>query len=74
MLKNFEVEVSTDNKTWTQIGDTEGHKYVNKWDYETYDEYNEYVLYGCVKCRYVKFNAPLRHVWLLLELFMGQEV
>lgn len=57
VLKNFEVEVSTDNKTWTQIGDTEGHKYVNKWDYETYDEYNEYVLYGSVKCRYVKFNA-----------------
>ena len=57
VLKNCEVEVSKDNKTWTQIGDTEGHKYVNKWDYETYDEYNEYVLYGSVKCRYVKFKA-----------------
>lgn len=57
VLKNFEVEVSKDNKTWTQIGDTEGHKYVNVWDYDTYDQYSEYVLYGSVSCRYVKFKA-----------------
>lgn len=57
VLKNFEVEVSTDNKTWTQIGDTEGHNYVDIWDYDTYEENSEYVLYGSVKCRYVKFKA-----------------
>ena len=57
VLNNCEMEVSKDNKTWTQIGDTQGHKYVNKYDYETYEEYSEYVLYGSVKCRYVKFKA-----------------
>lgn len=57
VMKNFEVEVSEDNKTWTQIGGSEGHRYVNTYDSETYEENNEYVLYGSVSCRYVKFKA-----------------
>lgn len=57
VLKNFEVEVSKDNKTWTQIGDTNGHHYVSKYDYDTYEQYSEYVLYGSIGCRYVKFKA-----------------
>lgn len=57
VMKNFEVEVSKDNKTWTQIGDSEGHNYVYDYDYETYSTVYEYVLYGSVSCRYLKFKA-----------------
>ncbi len=57
VMRNFEVEVSKDNKTWTQIGDSEGHNYVYDYDYETYSTVCEYVLYGSVGCRYVKFKA-----------------
>ncbi len=57
VLKYCEVEVSKDNKTWTQIGNTSEHKYVSKYDYTTYEQYLEYVLYGYVGCRYVKFNV-----------------
>ncbi len=49
-----EMLFSTDNVTWTSAGTTNGHKSV-------YDsQYNRgYVLYGAVKCRYVKFQYPL---------------
>ncbi len=57
VMKNFEVEVSKDNENWTELGGSEGHNCVNIWDYETYDQYSEYVLYGSVGCRYVKFTA-----------------
>ncbi len=49
-----EMLFSTDNKTWTSAGNTSGHK-------STYDSnYNRgYVLYGGVKCRYVRFQYTL---------------
>lgn len=57
IVKNYDVQVSKDNKTWTELGSTEGHNRVSGWDPETYDDYNEYVLYGSVSCRYVKFKV-----------------
>lgn len=55
-MKDFDVEVSSDNATWTSLGNTAGHKKVSSYDPTTYISYEEYVLYGSVKCRYVRFK------------------
>lgn len=55
-IGDYEVEVSTDNATWTSLGSTEGHTPVSGYDYSTWESYEEYVLYGAIKCRYVRFS------------------
>ena len=52
----YDVEVSTDNTNWTSLGNTEGHNYVSDYDYNTWVENDEYVLYGSIKARYVRFK------------------
>lgn len=57
VVSNTKVEVSSDNKTWTTIGSTEGHKGVSVsmgWY-----RYTAYVLYGAVKGRYVRATMDL---------------
>ena len=57
VMKNFEVEASKDNENWTELGGSEGHKYIYNYDYDTWTTNYEYVLYGSVSCRYVKFKV-----------------
>lgn len=49
-----EMLFSTDNVTWTSAGSTSGHKSIYDSNYN-----RGYVLYGAVKCRYVKFQYTL---------------
>lgn len=49
-----EMLFSTDNATWTSAGTTNGHKSIYDSDYN-----RGYVLYGAVKCRYIKFQYKL---------------
>ena len=53
--KSISIAFSTDGDKWSDIGSTAGHNPV--YDRETYDQ--AYVLYGAVKCRYLKFDFTL---------------
>lgn len=53
-VNNYTVSVSTDKTTWTELGNSAEHKAMRDDDYN-----NIYVLYGGVRCRYVKFEFNL---------------
>lgn len=54
VLNSAKFEVSTDNRNWTEIGSTSGHKTVRD------DDYNEWlVLYGGVSARYMRITLNL---------------
>lgn len=57
LITNTKVEISSDNKTWTELGSTNGHKgpkVRSGW----YD-YTAYMLYGAMKGRYVRATMDL---------------
>ena len=54
--QDYTVEVSTDKSTWTELGSVEGHKAIQTYDSD-WNYLQEYVLYGAVKSRYVRFNV-----------------
>jgi hypothetical protein len=54
--QDYTVEVSTDKSTWTELGSVEGHKAIQTYDSD-WNYLQEYVLYGAVKARYVRFNV-----------------
>lgn len=57
VVNNTNVEVSSDGKTWTSVGSTDGHKGVSVsmgWY-----RYTAYVFYGAVKGRYVRATMNL---------------
>lgn len=56
-VKATNVEVSSDNKTWTSLGSTDGHKGVSVK--AGWYSYTAYVLYGAVKGRYVRATMTL---------------
>lgn len=53
--KEFTLSFSNDGNTWKEIGSTAGHKAV--YDRSTWEQ--AYVLYGAVKCRYIKAEMKL---------------
>lgn len=53
-VNSYTVSVSTDQATWTELGNSAEHKTMRDDDYN-----NIYVLYGGVNCRYVKFEFNL---------------
>lgn len=59
VMNNCLVEVSTDGSNWVKLGNTSEHEPYSKWDPETYESLNAYVLYGAVGCRYLRFNLEL---------------
>lgn len=59
VMKNCLVEVSTDKTNWVTVGNTSEHQAYSKYDYETWESQSEYVFYGSVKCRYIRFKFDL---------------
>lgn len=57
VINNTKVEVSSDNKTWTSLGSTDGHSGVSVK--VSWYNYTAYVLYGAVKGRYVRATMNL---------------
>lgn len=53
--KEFTLSFSNDGNTWKEIGSTAGHTAV--YDRNTYNQ--AYVMYGAVKCRYIKADLKL---------------
>lgn len=55
VLKNAKVSISTDNQTWTEVSETNGHSpFYDKWT----NNY-EYVLYAPLQARYFKAELEL---------------
>lgn len=59
VMKNCLVEVSTDKTNWVTVGNTSEHQAYSKYDPETWESTSEYVFYGAVKCRYIRFKFDL---------------
>lgn len=55
VAKEYTLYFSNDGNTWKEIGSTAGHDAV--YDRNTYNR--AYVLYGAVKCRYIKADMKL---------------
>lgn len=53
--KEYTLYFSNDGNTWKEIGSTEGHTAV--YDRSTWEQ--AYVMYGAVKCRYIKAEMKL---------------
>lgn len=53
--KEYTLYFSNDGNTWKEIGSTAGHDAV--YDRNTYNQ--AYVMYGAVKCRYIKADMKL---------------
>ena len=53
--KEYTLYFSNDGNTWKEIGSTEGHTAV--YDRSTWEQ--AYVMYGAVKCRYIKAKMKL---------------
>lgn len=53
--KEYTLYFSNDGNTWKEIGSTEGHTAV--YDRSTWEQ--AYVMYGVVKCRYIKAKMEL---------------
>lgn len=59
VLKNAKVSISTDNQTWTEIGETAGHTALRIYDQSTWSYNREFVLYAPLQARYFKAELEL---------------
>lgn len=59
VMKNCKVEISTDGSNWVSLGDTKDHSPFQKYDASSWEYISEYVLYGAVDCRYIRYTFDL---------------
>ena len=59
VLANAYVEISTDNKSWIELGNTSEHKALIELDYDTYMYKQEFVLYAPIQSRYLRASLTL---------------
>lgn len=59
VISNAYVEISTDNSTWTELGNTSEHQALQAYDNTTYTYNREFVLYAPVQARYLRAKLTL---------------